>query len=404
MNATNGSGRPLPFAGLRVVDLTHVLAGPFASMILADLGAEVYKIEKPGRGDTTRGTPPFIGDASHYFLAVNRNKHSVGIDIKAPGGPELVRELVDRSDVLINNFRPGVLGRYGLGYDDLAESNPGLIYCSITGFGEDGPYRDRAAFDVIVQSMAGLMSVTGHPGMPPARAGISAGDVVSGLYAAQAIGAALFQRERTGVGCNVDVAMFDCLFSFLTYYVTWQQATGTSPGPQGSGHPSMVPGGSFPTADGYVTIAAFNTGFWKAFCAVAGHPEWVEDARFATARDRLHHRDALVAAISEVTRQRTTEEWVAVLTEHDIPHGPVWDVEEAMNSDQAAMRGLLHTLRHPDAGDVRVAAYPVQMTGVRTGVRKLPPDLGQDTEAVLREVLGLEDTELEALRGDHAIA
>ncbi|HEX7125935.1 MAG TPA: CaiB/BaiF CoA-transferase family protein, partial [Thermodesulfobacteriota bacterium] len=264
-------------------------------------------------------------------------------------------------------------------------------------------YRDKAAFDVIVQSMAGLMSVTGFPGGEPARAGISVGDVVAGLYAVQAISTALYQRERTGRGCSIDVSMFDCLFSFLTYYLTLYQATGEVPGPQGSGHPTMVPGGAFPTSDGYVTIAAFNQGFWKEFCQAAGHPEWIEDPKFATPRDRMRNRDELIRLISAVTRQRSTSQWIHALSERDIPHGPVWNVAQAMASDQAVARSLMVSFRHPVAGDVRVANYPVKISEVETGVRMAPPALCQDTDAVLKDVLGLSDRDLERLRQEKAI-
>ena len=383
----------LPFSGIRVVDLTHVLAGPFASMILGDLGADVWKIEKPGRGDTTRGTPPLVNGVSHYFLAVNRNKRSVAVDLKDPRGASVIQSLADRADVFVHNFRPGVLDRYGLGAEVLRERNPGLVYCSLTGFGVDSKLKDRAAFDVIIQSMAGIMSVTGEPGGRPVRAGVSIGDLVSGLYAAQAIGAALYRRHVDGIGATLDVGMFDSLFTMLAYYITLVQTTGVDPGPQGSGHPSMVPGGTFATADGYVTIAAFNQGFWIRFCSAIGRENLADDARFSTATKRRDNRKELEAIIGSILQTLSTDEISDALERLDVPFGPMWGVSKAMASHHVEERGLLWEVGHRLAPEVRAAGYPVLgFPGAAT--RLPPPDLGEHSRAVLMGVLGMSEDEV----------
>ena len=386
----------LPLSGIRVVDMTHVLVGPFTSMILGDLGADVWKIEKPGRGDTTRGTPPLVNGVSHYFLAVNRNKRSVAVDLKDPRGASVIQRLADNADVFVHNFRPGVLDRYGLGAEALRGRNPTLVYCSLTGFGVTSQLKDRAAFDVIIQSMAGIMSVTGEPGGSPVRAGVSIGDLVSGLYAAQAIGAALYRRHLDGIGATLDVGMFDSLFTMLAYYITLVQTTGVDPGPQGSGHPSMVPGGTFATADGYVTIAAFNQGFWVRFCSAIGQDNLAEDPRFNTATRRRDNRKELEGIIGSILKTMSTDEISESLERLDVPFGPMWGVSKAMASHHVEERGLLWKVGHRLAPEVRAAGYPV-VGFPGAGTRLPPPDLGEHTEAVLTEVLAMPAEEVQEL-------
>lgn len=375
--------------GIRVLDLTHVLAGPYATMMLADLGAEVWKIEKPGRGDTTRGTPPRIGGMSHYFAAINWNKKGIAIDVKEPRGRQLILDLVRHADVVIDNFRPGTLEDLNLGYPVLRAVNPGIIRCAISGFGQEGPLAKDPAFDLIIQAMAGFMAVTGEPGGPPLRTGVSIGDAAAGAFAVAAIGLALYQRERTGLGQEIDISMFDCLVSFLTYYLTLYQATGKEPARVGSQHASVVPLGAFATADGHVTVAAFNQSFWRRLCAALDRDDLAADPRFATMAERQRHRDELTDILTEVFRGRSTEEWLGRLRANDVPAGPIQTVGQVLGHPHTAARGLLRTVPLPE-GEVRVAAQPMRF-GAGAPVRvSPPPGLGQHTQAVLTQVLGID--------------
>jgi CoA:oxalate CoA-transferase len=389
--------RPL-LEGVRVVDFTHVLAGPYATMMLADLGAEVWKIEKPGRGDTTRGTPPFIGGMSHYFSAINWNKKSVGIDIKDPRGRELVLKLVRLADVVIDNFRPATLEGLGLGYSVLRDVNPRIIRCAISGFGQDGPLASNPAFDLIIQAMAGFMSVTGEPDGPPLRTGVSIGDVAAGAFAVAAIGLALYQREQTGLGQEIDISMFDCLVSFLTYYLTFCQATGQEPPRVGSQHLSVVPMGAFRSADGYVAVAAFNQSFWRRMCTALGRDDLAIDPRFATMADRQRHREELTRILAAEFERFPTEEWVRRFHENDVPASPILTIGQVLDHPHTRARGLLKVIQLPEA-EVRVAAQPMRFSSAGAMRPSPPPALGADTREVLVNVLGLDEasyTELQS--------
>lgn len=393
----------LPMKGVRVIDLTHVLAGPFATMLMGDLGAEILKIEKPGRGDTTRGTPPYFGDVSHYFIAVNRNKRSVGIDIKTPEGRDLLLGLARKADVIVNNFRPGVLDRLGLGYDILSEANPRLINCSVSGFGNSGPLTDKPAFDMIIQSMSGFMSLTGEPDRDPVRCGVSIGDLVSGLYAVIAVATALFDRERTGRGQNIDISMLDSLVSLLTYYVTLHQATGKTPERTGTMHASMVPGGTFPTADGHITLAAFNQRFWRALCEAIEEPELAEHPRFASPRLRYHNSDELIAHLRATLGQKTTEEWARRFDRHDVPYGPVLTIPQLLEHPQIQARTSIFPLSLPDLGSVHVSGQPIRFAGTETGAYRNPPDLGADTRDVLINLLNIDEDRYQQLESSNIV-
>ena len=358
--------------------------------MLADLGAEVIKIEKPGRGDTTRGTPPFAGDWSHYFAAVNWGKRGLGIDLKKPEGVDLFLRLVEHSDVVIDNFRAGTVDELGLGYDVLAARNPRIIRCGISGFGATGPLAQKPAFDVIIQAMAGFMAVTGERGGPPLRTGVSIGDVSAGAFALGGIALALYTREKTGRGQNIDVGMFDSLVSFMTYYLTLFQITGKEPPKLGSQHASMVPLGSFRTQDGHVIIASFNDSFWRRACEALGHPELTEDPRFKTVRDRQTNRDACNEAIEAITIQKPTAYWVEALEAADVPVGPILSVGQLLDDPHLAARELLRTIDLPDR-KLRVAGQPLRMSEHAQSVAPAPPPvLGADTQAVLRDVLGVD--------------
>lgn len=369
-----------PLQGITVVDLTHVIAGPFASMILADLGATVIKVEAPGRGDTARGTPPHDDGISHFFAAVNRNKHSVSINIKTARGKKLLEQLIAQADVLLHNFRPGVMEKLGLGYDVLSQRHPGLVYCAISGFGQDGPLRDRPAFDGVIQAMSGLMSLTGEANGPPVRAGLSVGDFIPGLYAAMSIVVGIRERERRGKGQFIDVSNFDCLFNILGYYVPYYQLTGKVPQRTGGAHPTVVPMGGFPTADGYMVVAAFNQGFWRNLCKALGRHDWLEDPRYATLSTRARHSETLFEALCAEMRKKTTAEWEEIFKAGDVPCGPVLNVAELVDHPQVRHRQLLD---HSGRGGMKVPVRPVKYGSFRDGVQKPPPRLGEDTGAVL---------------------
>ncbi|RMG48064.1 MAG: CoA transferase, partial [Acidobacteria bacterium] len=302
-----------PLTGVRVLDLTQFLAGPYGSMLLGDLGAEIIKIEPPG-GDPMRRMPPyFLAGESAYFLSINRNKRSVTLDLKSSAGRQVFHDLVRVSDVVLDNFRPGVMEELGLGYETLRRINRRIIACSITGFGKTGPYRDRPAFDLVLQAMSGAMSITGEPGRTPVRMGIPMGDLAGGMFAAQAISAALYARERTGEGCFIDLGLMDCLTALLTYVAQYYLAGGPVPRPAGSHHQSVVPYGVFATADGYLVIAVFAEKFWRALCRALERPDLAEDPRFARNELRLKHRAELLSILQEIFRRRPTEEWLTRL-------------------------------------------------------------------------------------------
>ena len=395
-----------PLAGIRVLDFTHVLSGPFATMLLADLGADVVKVERPGRGDTTRGTPPDVHGISHYFVAVNHSKRGIGIDMQHAQGQALLLQLAATADVVINNFRPGVLDEHGLGAEALSARNPRLIQCSISGFGQSGSYAPRASFDLITQAMTGVMSVTGEPDGPPLRCGLSIGDMVAGLYAVQAITTALYERERTGRGQVLDVSMFDCLFSFLSYYLTLPQATGKPPEPAGSMHASVVPMGAFQTQDGHIAVAAFNQRFWLGLCTAVGRPDLANDPRYASLRERQRHRDVLMAELSALFATQTSQYWSARLDAHDVPNGPVLDVLSLLKHPWVEERRLLRPVATPDGSPVQVSRQPVVYGSEPPVVEPAipPPVLGQHTDAVLRQWLALPEADILALRQSGAIA
>jgi CoA:oxalate CoA-transferase len=379
--SVRSADRKLPLSDVVVIDLTHVIAGPFATMILADLGATVLKIETPGRGDTARGTPPHDDGMSHFFAAVNRNKESVALNIKTPEGKRLLESLIRQADVVVHNYRPGVMEKLGLGYDDLVKLKADLVYCAISGFGQDGPLRDRPAFDGVIQAMAGLMSLTGEADGPPVRAGLSVGDYIPGLYAAMATVVALRDRDRTGRGQYIDVSNFDCLFNILGYYIPYYELTGKVPQRTGGAHPTVVPMGGFPTADGHIVVAAFNQGFWRNLCKALGKAEWLEDARYLTLGTRAKHSKVLFKDLCDVLRTRTTAEWEAIFEQHDVPCGPVLDVGDLVGHPQIKHRGLIE---HLGRGRMSAPVRPVKYSNFEQQVRIPPPRLGEHTVEVLR--------------------
>ncbi len=398
--------------GIKVLDLSRVLAGPWCTQILADLGADVVKIERPGVGDDTRTWgPPFIKDAdgndtdqASYFTACNRNKRSVTVDMATPDGQALLRQMAAQADIVVENFKTGGLKQYGLDHESLRAANPRLIYCSVTGFGHDGPYAERAGYDLMIQAMTGMMSITGRPddtpGGGPLRVGVALTDLFTGVYASTAILAALQVRERTGEGQHIDMALLDVGMAILANQASAFLNTGKAPGRQGNTHPSLAPYQDFPTQDGAMLLAIGNNGQFARFCEAGGHPEWATDARFATNTLRVKHRGVLIPMMEELTRTRTTAAWVTLLEDKAVPCGPINDIAQAFDDAQVKARGLAVTLPR-DAGDgiasITGVASPLRLSATPPVLRHAPPALGQHTQEVLAE-MGIDAARFEALR------
>jgi crotonobetainyl-CoA:carnitine CoA-transferase CaiB-like acyl-CoA transferase len=377
-----------PLNGMRVLDLTRVLAGPFATMLLADLGADVIKVERPGDGDETRHLPPHREGESHYFMSVNRGKRGVVIDLKQPAGRDLALDLARVSDVLIENFRPGVTGRLGLDYERVREINPEIVYCSISAFGQTGPLAERSAFDVAMQAMGGGMSVTGEPDGPPLRSGLPIADLGAGLFAAIGVLAAVVEKQRTGRGQLVDVAMFDAMAGLLTQYAGRYFMTGESASRVGNGHPAVAPYGSYPAADGDIVIANLGESFWPKIARAIDRPELADDERFRTNADRLRHREELDALIAAETRRLPVAEWEARFEAGDVPHAPVLTVGQVLEHPQALARGLVTEVEHVRLGRMRTTGRPITLPAHADARQAPAPLLGQHTDEVLRELLG----------------
>ena len=406
---------PGALSNLRVLDLSRVLAGPWAGQMLADLGADVIKVERPGSGDDTRHWgPPFLRDGegrdtseAAYYLCANRNKRSLTVDFTRAEGQRIVRELAAQSDVLLENFKVGGLAAYGLDYASLREINPRLIYCSITGFGQHGPYAPRAGYDFMIQGLGGLMSLTGRAadeaGAGPVKVGVALTDILTGLHATVAVLAALNHRHSSGAGQHIDLALLDvqvaCLANQALNYLT----TGVAPRRLGNAHPNIVPYQDFPTADGDFILTVGNDGQFRKFCAVAGHPEWAEDPRFASNAARVAHRGELIPLIRQATVFRTTAEWVGALEEAGVPCGPINDLAQVFSDPQVLARGLRVDLPHPLAGSVPGVASPLRLSATPVEYRHAPPLLGEHSEQVLRERLGLDGAAIAALRAQGVI-
>jgi crotonobetainyl-CoA:carnitine CoA-transferase CaiB-like acyl-CoA transferase len=402
-----------PLHGLKVLDLSRVLAGPWASQLLGDLGADVIKVERPGEngkgGDDTRGWgPPWLADGSGqpttdaaYFLCTNRNKRSLTVDITQAAGQAIVRELAAQSDVVLENFKVGGLEAYGLDYASLAALNPQLVYCSITGFGQDGPYAARAGYDFLIQGMGGLMSVTGRAddeaGAGPQKVGVALTDILTGLYATVAIQAALAHRDRTGQGQHIDLALLDVQVACLANQAMNYLVSGVAPRRMGNGHPNIVPYQDFPTADGDMILAIGNDGQFARFCDIAGHAEWIADARFATNAARVRHRAELIPLLRQATVMKTTGAWIALLENAAVPCGPINDLAGVFADPQVRHRGLRVDLPHAAGGTAPQVANPIRYSATPIAYRSAPPLLGQHSDEVLRE-LGRSDDEIAALR------
>ncbi len=405
--SSGNQGSPLEtaaLAGIRVLDLSRVLAGPFCTMLLADYGAEVIKVEAPGRGDDTRHWgPPWAGGESAYFLAVNRNKRSLTLNLKHEEGRRILRELVARSDVLIENFKVGTTRRLGLDYESLRPLNPGLIYCSITGYGQTGPYRDRPGYDFVIQAEGGIMSITGPAEGEPHKVGVAIVDITAGLFAATAILAALHHRERTGEGQYIDVALLDAQVAWLANVAQNYLVSGETPRRYGNAHPNIVPYEVFPTADGYIAVGIGNDRQYRRFCQVAGRMDLWEDERFQTNPGRVEHREELVPRLQALFRTRPTAAWLELLHEAKIPAGPINDVAQVLNDPHVLARGMVQTVDHPTAGTIRLVGPVAKLSATPAAIRRPPPLLGQHTEEILTGLLGYDEEAITHLRAEGVI-
>ena len=390
-----------PLEGITVLDLTRVLSGPYCTMLLADMGARVIKIEQPGKGDDTRGWgPPFLNGESAYFLSVNRNKESVTIDFKHPEGRALLNRLVDRCDVLVENFRPGTLAKLGLDYASLSTRHPQLVYCSVSGFGQTGPRRQESGYDADIQAEGGLMSITGAADGPPFRLGVAIADIVSGMFAAYGISLALLSRERSGRGQEVDIAMLDAVSALLTYQAGAYFASGHVPRRLGNRHPSIVPYETFAASDGDFVLAVGNDDLWKTFCEVA---DLDFGDRFATNRHRVMGYDTLRPLIASRLETQTRQYWIERLTAAGVPCGSVRDIGELFGDPQLRARDMVASVQHETIGSMDVLGVPVKLSATPGSVRTPPPRLGEHTAAVLAHDLGLGADAIATLREQRAI-
>ena len=391
--------------GVRVIDLTRVLAGPYCTMILGDLGADVIKVEAPGRGDDTRhwGPPFTAGGESAYFVSTNRNKRSLTLNLKSDKGIEILKDLIRQGDVLVENFRTGTLAKWGLDYDSLQELRPGLVYCTITGYGYTGPYQDRAGYDFMVQAMGGFMSVTGPAAGDPYRAGVAIADLATGIFAGNAILAALFARERTGAGQRIDMALLDSQVALMSYVASNYLVSGELPRRYGNGHPNIVPYQEFRARDQYFAFAAGNDGQWRKFCQAIGRTEWIEDARFATNAARVENRELVVTMLNDLFSTRDAADWMALCDNIGIPSAPINDMAQVFADPQVQARRLQIDVQHPAAGALPLVNSPLNVPTRPTQVRYPPPLLGQHTGEILHTLLGYDETTVNTLRAGNVI-
>ena len=378
---------PGALTGIRVLDLTRVLAGPYATMVLGDFGAEVIKLEQPGTGDESRNFGPFKNGFSLYFMSVNRGKQSLTLDLKAPKGKEIFLELVKQSDVLVENFRPGAMKKLGLDYETLRQSQPSLIYAACSGFGQTGPYAQRGAYDMIIQGMGGIISITGEPKRPPVRVGTSISDITAALFTAIGVLSALRHRDRTGEGQLVDVAMLDGMVAILENAIVRHFATGEIPQPLGSQHPAITPFEAFESADGYIIIAIGNDSLWGKFCEHVERPDLVSDERFATNASRTANHDQLFPILTEIMRGRTTARWIEGLYAMDVPCGPINTIDKVVNHPQVLAREMIAKVSHDITGNVEVPGVPIKLSKTPGQVTTPAPALGEHTAEILMRLL-----------------
>ena len=392
-----------PLDGIRVLDLTRVLAGPFCSMILADMGAEVIKIEEPGKGDDTRSWPPFVEGEATYFMSVNRNKKSITLNLKAPAARKIFTDLVKKSDVVLENFRPGTMEKLGLGYATLAKLHPKLIYGAISGFGESGPDAGRAGYDLVVQAESGVMDITGFPDGPPVKMGTSIADLVAGMSAAHGVSLALLARAKTKRGQKVELGMLDAMAALLTYQAAIYWGTGRTPARRGNEHPSIVPYEVFKAADAYLTLGVANNSLWQRCCQAMDRPELVKDPRFATESARVENRATVVPLLNEILGERTADEWMKRFEAAGVPAGRIRTVPEVCESEHLKARGMIQRLKHPKAGAITVMGVPIKLHATPGAVKTPPPTLGQHTAQILKTLLKVTPAQIKNLRAGGAI-
>jgi formyl-CoA transferase/CoA:oxalate CoA-transferase len=394
-----------PLKGVRVLDVSRVLAGPFCTMILGDLGAEVIKVEEPLKGDDTRSWgPPFIEGEAAYYLSVNRNKKSITVNLKHPDGLKIIYGLAEKSDVFIENFRPGVAERLKIDYETISKINPKIIYCSISGFGQTGPYRDYPAYDLLIQAMSGFMSITGEEGRPPVRIGVALFDIGAAMYAAIAIIAALYRRDKTGVGERIDISLLDTGVSWLTYMAMNYFATGVNPKRMGSAHPSIVPYQCFQDKDGkWFALAVGNDDIWKRMCKAIGREDLMNDKRYATNPDRVRNRDELLEELNRIFKGNSRDYWMKIFMKNQVPCAPVNEVSEILSDPQILHREMVTEVKHPKIGKLKQLGIPIKYAKTTLKVEEPPPMLGQHTEEVLTNLLGYKKEEILELKKKGAI-
>lgn len=392
-----------PLNDIRVLDLTRVLAGPYATMVLRDLGAEVIKIERPLTGDEARGVGPFKDGVSLYFMSINRGKKSLTLNLQSERGKEIFIELMKKSDVLIENFRPGTMKRLGLDYDNLKEYHPQIIYAACSGFGQTGPYSTRGAYDMIIQGMGGIMSITGEPDRTPVRVGASIADITAALFTVVGILSALHHREQTGEGQFVDVAMLDCQAAILENAIARYFSTGVIPQPLGTRHPSFTPFEAFETQDGYVVLAIGNNELWAKFCNAVGQPQLISDDRFKTNARRTENYNELHPILARTMKRRSTSQWIADMEEIGVPCGPINTVDKVIEEPQIRAREMIVEVEHATAGKIQMAGIPIKLSATPGRVDSSAPDLGEHNDEVLSELLRLSNDEIENLRTEKVI-
>ena len=392
----------LPLDGMRVLEITQVMSGPFCGMLLGDMGADVIKVEKPGGDDSRRMTPPTINGESAAFMAINRNKRGLGLNLKTTEGRDIFKKLAAQSDVLIENFRPGAMAGLGLGYDDLAVVNPALIYCSISGFGQTGPYRERGGFDLVAQAMSGMISITGHSGEAPVKVGVPIADLNAGIYASYAILSAYIHRLKTGRGQRIDTSLLESSVAYTFWESAIFFATGDSPPPMGSAHRLAAPYQVFKAADAYFALGAANQSNWEKLCRVVGRPDLLDDARFAANPQRVLNQGELTAILEDIFISRPVDQWVAAFEDVGVPVGHVYSIDQVYSDPQVTAREMAVDLDHPKAGKTRVIGIPVKLSETPGQIRRPAPTLGQHTDELLNQ-LGLSADEIAVLREKKAV-
>ncbi|PSN66933.1 CAIB/BAIF family protein [Corynespora cassiicola Philippines] len=413
--AAGGDAASLPLAGIKVLDMTRVLAGPYCTQILGDLGGDVIKIEHPTRGDDTRAWgPPYAKYSqddldgpgeSAYYLAVNRNKRSIGLSFAHPAGVDILHRLVKECDVLVENYLPGSLGKYAMDYETVSKINPGLVYASITGYGQTGPYRNRAGYDVMVEAEFGLMHITGARDGPPVKVGVAVTDLTTGLYTSNSIMAALLNRIKSGRGQHIDVALSDCQVATLANIASSTLISGKrDSGRWGTSHPSIVPYKAFKTSDGDILLGGGNDRLYGVLCNRIGKPEWILDDRFKTNALRVKHRDTLEELIEAETRKKTTQEWLEILEGCGMPYAAINDVQDTLNHEHVLARDMVKEVDHPACGPIKLVNTPVKWSESTPGIRTPPPTLGQHTDEILKDTLGMSEGDVAALRGEGVVA